>query len=95
MESRNIPTLEEMQSLHTTPAYFWGCSTNSRGMPKHCKHSSEKDVREKLHEEYERFSRNHPHAVYPDFDECLKPELVERNPKMHGLRLAMRPTSFR
>lgn len=95
MESRKIPTLEEIQSFHTTPAYYWGYSTNSRGMPKYCSYSSEEDVREALRAEYDRFSRNHPHAVYQPFDGCLKPEPVERNPHMHGLRLVMKPTSFR
>lgn len=95
MESRNIPTLEEIQSFQTTPAHFWGYATNSRGVPIYCSYASEEHVRKKLHAEYERLSQEHQHAVYPPFDECLKPTAVERNPHMHGLRLVMKPISFK
>ena len=95
METRKIPTLEEIQSTRTTPAHFWGYSTDSRGMPIYCEHSSEEEVRDVLYADYERILKDHPHAKYPEFSECIKVEPVARNPKMHGLRLCMKPTSFK
>ena len=78
----------------TSPAYFWGVATNSP-MPRPCTFASEKAVREKLQADYDDVARKHPDVEYALFDLCLKPEVAVRCPDMHGLRLVMKPLSFR